>query len=195
MRMARHKRSAVRSNLTAVSAVQTRSWLVDQAARLVRLRRLLEGELHKFTNVTITRERYVRHYDQNDGLFFNTHNPVDPKYASRGQMCLRRLIEEVRMLDVLLHPVANHECACVARAVSENLVVRSLCSVAKAHTARRASHRFSQLQVEELRIRLAQFRRTLPCYGRGGVPRDGIYLTARIHSAGKMVARTRRRGK
>ena len=35
----------------------------------------------------------------------------------------------------------------------------------------------SFLQVEELRIRLAQFRRQLPRYGRGAVPKRGVHLT------------------
>ena len=38
----------------------------------------------------------MRHYDQLDDLFSEYHNPIHPKVSSRGQLSLRRLIEEVR---------------------------------------------------------------------------------------------------
>jgi hypothetical protein len=44
------------------------------------------------------------------------------------------------------------------------------------------SLRFGSLQVEELRIRLAQFRRQLPQYGAGPEPADAIKLTGAFHA-------------
>jgi hypothetical protein len=76
--------------------LQTRSWLVSQAQRLVDARKLLERELAKFTYVTPSLERFLRHYDKGDEPFFEFHNPISPQRSSRGEMNLRRLIEEVQ---------------------------------------------------------------------------------------------------
>ena len=76
---------------------------MGQADRLVRQRRLLESELHKFTNVTPVAERYARHYGQEDERFAAWHNPLHPKYATRGEMNLRRLLEEARLADQMAH--------------------------------------------------------------------------------------------
>lgn len=77
--------------------VQTRLWLVSQADRLVRERKLLERELNKFTHVTAIQEDHCRHYVRTADDWFRTyHNPTDPKFSSGGKMNLRRLMQEVR---------------------------------------------------------------------------------------------------
>jgi hypothetical protein len=82
--------------------MQTRQWLTSQADRLVRTRKLLEAELGKFMHVSTVHERYVQHY-AGPGDWHNTPlNPRSPKYASRGEVNLRRLMEEVRCRQALL---------------------------------------------------------------------------------------------
>lgn len=73
----------------------TRHWLVSQAARLVRARKILERELEKFIHIQPVYERYVRHYQGPGDRTNSPLNPIDPKFSSRGEVNLRRLIEEV----------------------------------------------------------------------------------------------------
>jgi hypothetical protein len=75
--------------------MQTRLWLTSQAERLVKMRALLEKELNKFTHVSAVQQGYSRHYRLPSDCFASPLNPINPKYSSRGQMNLRRLIEEV----------------------------------------------------------------------------------------------------
>ena len=75
--------------------MQTRAWLVSQADRLVRTRKLLEAELAKFMHVEAVQERYVRACVDPTDCVVQPLNPRNPKFSSRGNLCLRRLVEEV----------------------------------------------------------------------------------------------------
>jgi hypothetical protein len=59
------------------------------------MRTLLEKELNKFTHVSPSVQAYPRHYRMPSDCVVSPHNPINPKYSSRGQVNLRRLIEEV----------------------------------------------------------------------------------------------------
>jgi hypothetical protein len=82
----------------AACNLATRHWLVSQADRLVRTRKRLECELEKFIHIQPTYEKYVRHYQGPGDRTQKPANPIQPKFSSRGDMNLRRLIEEVPSL-------------------------------------------------------------------------------------------------
>lgn len=92
---------ATRASVSVSPAVQTRTWLVCQADRLVRTRKLLEAELAKFIHVEPVRERYARGCIDPADCTVRPLNPFDPKFSSRGNICLRRLVEEACLLP---HP-------------------------------------------------------------------------------------------
>lgn len=73
----------------------TRHWLVSQAERLVHTRKLLERELEKFMHIQPVYEKYARHYQGPGDRTNSPLNPINPKFSSRGEVNLRRLIEEV----------------------------------------------------------------------------------------------------
>jgi hypothetical protein len=82
----------------AACNLATRHWLVSQADRLVRARKRLECELEKFIHIQPTYEKYARHYQGPGDRTQKPANPIQPKFSSRGDMNLRRLIEEVPSL-------------------------------------------------------------------------------------------------
>lgn len=81
----------------------TRHWLVSQADRLVRTRKLLERELEKFIHIAPVYEKYVRHYQGPGDRTNSPLNPINPKFSSRGEVNLRRLIEEVPFFSFTHH--------------------------------------------------------------------------------------------
>jgi hypothetical protein len=179
--------------------VQTREWLCAQAARLVGQRRLLEAELSKFAPVATVRERYTRHYAQAEERVFEFHDPINPKYSSRGQMSLRRLIEEacasavvVLSCTTLCADIARlcaHSDGCLTLVFAQNWIpgaravaVFALSWCGRAHSGQASTLPRVLIQIEELRIRLAQFRRALPQYCGRPVPKHGIHLTGLFHT-------------